>query len=524
MRNSAAPARSRVFISYRREDGAGHVLALLPALRARYGGKRVFKDTDDIPPGVNFREFIQHELASCSVFLAIIGREWLTLAEPRSHQRRLDDPDDFLRIEVATALENERIRVIPVLVEHATMPSEEDLPPNLAELAFRNAFELSDTRWDSDVERLIHAIDEALDSTLSNSERIRARLARRMRAVTHVVRSTSRHLMQPSRVRRFAAAGTIVLSTSATVLFYSPGFWPDPAGGIPSDSLALPEPTVAVPAPSAPPPANASADTPVTTPPASTDDALGKQLEQPRQSARDRLSRGQRSQALDSIAAGLALDPKDAGLLNLRDSMLAAAGHESETARTRARSAGADTQAAALFGQAVGLEEEAERNRHGSVVAAIRTYWRAAERFDHARTRAGELAKTSPPSSPPAPAPWAAPPTAVRNDRTRITDLIAQYERGYNDMNVAAIRAVYPAAPDYLQKEFDKYIKYGLTILCADGVKLDAGGTTATAKCRFYHVMQPKDLATKVPQGDDRQEFLFQKQDGQWIISRLRRW
>ena len=76
---------------------------------------------------------------------------WLTVQDPRLKRRRLDNPDDFLRLEVATALKSERIRVIPVLVERSLMPAPEDLPPDLADLAFRNALELSDTRWESDV-------------------------------------------------------------------------------------------------------------------------------------------------------------------------------------------------------------------------------------------------------------------------------------------------------------------------------------------------------------------------------------
>jgi hypothetical protein len=123
----------------------------------------------------------------------------------------------------------------------------------------------------------------------------------------------------------------------------------------------------------------------------------------------------------------------------------------------------------------------------------------------------------TPAAVPPAPAP-------VRDDRARIKEHISQYERGYDDMNVAAIRTVYPAAPDYLQKEFDKYKEYGLTIICPDDVKVSPDGMTATAKCTFYHVMQPKDLAAKNVESKARQEFVFQKRDGQWALGTLRRW
>src|SRR4029453_5721590 len=133
-------ASARIFISYRREDSSGHVLALLPALRREFGN-RIFKDTDNIPPGEDCVKFIKQELEACSVLLAIIGKDWLTAQDPRLKVRRLDNPDDFLRVEVATALRNDRIRVIPVLIERTTMPAAMDLPADIAGLAQRNALD-----------------------------------------------------------------------------------------------------------------------------------------------------------------------------------------------------------------------------------------------------------------------------------------------------------------------------------------------------------------------------------------------
>jgi len=164
-----ADARARIFISYRREDSAGHVLALLPELR-RHFGDRVFKDTDNIPPGEDFVRVIKRELDSCSVLIAVIGRDWLNVQDPRLKTRRLDNPDDFLRIELSTALRSERIRVIPVLIERSTMPSAADLPPDLAELAHRNALELSDGRWESDVQLLIQAIQRVIAPAVERTE------------------------------------------------------------------------------------------------------------------------------------------------------------------------------------------------------------------------------------------------------------------------------------------------------------------------------------------------------------------
>jgi len=162
------PARSRIFISYRRDDAAGHVLALIPPLRQRFGASRIFKDTDNIAPGQDFVNVIQRELETCAVLVAVIGRDWLTVQDPRLKCRRVDSPNDYLRLEVATALKNERVLVIPALVDRATMPAPDDLPPDLQSLARRNAVELSDQRWDSDVERLLQAIERACAQPSAN--------------------------------------------------------------------------------------------------------------------------------------------------------------------------------------------------------------------------------------------------------------------------------------------------------------------------------------------------------------------
>jgi hypothetical protein len=528
-----------VFISYRREDSAGHVLALLPALRAHYGAKRVFKDTDNIPAGADFREFIKHELASCSVLLAIIGRDWLTVEDARLKRRRLDNPEDVLRVEIAIALENERIRVIPVLVERATVPVAEDLPPDLRPLAYRNALELSDSRWDSDVDRLIHAIDESLTAadgdTVDDPRDILApsittaagsvSSSGSMPATTTATRPAWRRFGTSSRILRVAAAGTIVASTSVSLMYYGQ-VWRPGAFGASEEPSGTPPPAINAAPPTESASSNRPADTPDATRTPSPGDTLKAQLEQHRDSAHDLMRRGRRPQALDAVVAGLALDPSDADLLELRDTMLSAARRATGTAKSRARSARADTIVPELFGQALGLEEEADHNRSANTAAAIRSYWRAAERFEYAATRAA--AKPAAPAPPPAidkPAPsLPTGPVPQRDDRARIQDLITRYERGYDDMNVAAIRAVYAGVPDYLQREFDKYKEYGLTIICAEEVKLAPDGTTATRKCTFYHVMQPRDIATKIPETRARQEFVFQKRDGEWTIAALRRW
>ena len=155
-----APGRAaNIFINYRREDSAGYAGRLFDRLNQHFPG-RVFMDIDTIKPGVDFVDVIEQAVGSCEVLLVIIGHEWLSVTDA-SGQRRLDNPDDFVRLEVSGALKR-NVRVIPVLVQDAPMPRTDELPPDLARLARHNAIELSDTRWGYDVDRLIETIEEVL--------------------------------------------------------------------------------------------------------------------------------------------------------------------------------------------------------------------------------------------------------------------------------------------------------------------------------------------------------------------------
>lgn len=120
-------------------------------------------DVNAIQPGRDFRKAIDESIHKCSVLLAIVGQSWLE-SRDGSGQRRLDDENDFVRIEIASALERD-ITVIPVLVRGARMPRAEQLPKDLQELAFRNAVELTHVRWRSDVQVLIQALRPCLEST-----------------------------------------------------------------------------------------------------------------------------------------------------------------------------------------------------------------------------------------------------------------------------------------------------------------------------------------------------------------------
>jgi hypothetical protein len=151
----------KIFISYRRDDSAGYAGRLYDYLDAHFGPRKVFMDIDTIEPGDDFRKVVQNAVGTCDVVVVMIGRQWLTVADSQG-ARRLDDPQDWVRIEVAGALANPNVRVIPVLVHDASMPREKDLPEDLRELSYRNALELSDSRFQHDAKRLAEAIEQAI--------------------------------------------------------------------------------------------------------------------------------------------------------------------------------------------------------------------------------------------------------------------------------------------------------------------------------------------------------------------------
>ena len=153
-----------VFISYRREDSGGYAGRIYDRLAGVLGSDNVFFDVDSIAPGVDFIDTLSDRVGRCDALVALIGKQWLTIADAEK-RRRLDDPNDFVRIEIEAAL-NRGIRVIPVLVDGATLPNSQDLPPSLQNLPRRQGIEISLARFNSDVERLNQALAE-LEKELS---------------------------------------------------------------------------------------------------------------------------------------------------------------------------------------------------------------------------------------------------------------------------------------------------------------------------------------------------------------------
>ena len=128
-----APASSGgIFISYRRDDTPFAAGRLFDRLAGHFGRDRVFQDIDSIEPGDDFVEVITRAVGSCAVLLVLIGDRWLTAADEEG-QRRLDNPADFVRLEIEAAL-TRNVRVIPVLIDAARLPRTEELPASVAGL------------------------------------------------------------------------------------------------------------------------------------------------------------------------------------------------------------------------------------------------------------------------------------------------------------------------------------------------------------------------------------------------------
>jgi TIR domain len=150
---------SKVFISYRRDDAAGYAQAIYGRLERHLRRDQIFMDVDTIEPGVDFVTRIKQAVSESDVVIALIGKRWM--GELENAPPRIQDPHDFVHLEIATALSRD-IRVIPVLVDNASMPRPDGLPSALQPLVRRHALELSNTRFRFDLERVSQAVQKEL--------------------------------------------------------------------------------------------------------------------------------------------------------------------------------------------------------------------------------------------------------------------------------------------------------------------------------------------------------------------------
>jgi TIR domain len=155
----------KIFISYRRGDAAGHAGRLYDAMAAQFEGRNVFMDVD-MAPGVDFVDRITKAVGACHVLLVIMGPRWATILDEEGNLR-IAEREDFVRLEVETALQRPEVTVIPVLVAGAQVPEPDALPEGLRPLSRRHALELSDTRWHYDVQRLLDRLQQLLPGTVA---------------------------------------------------------------------------------------------------------------------------------------------------------------------------------------------------------------------------------------------------------------------------------------------------------------------------------------------------------------------
>lgn len=148
---------SRVFISYRREDSKWPARQIYEAFVRHLPNEQVFMDIDSIPLGADFVETLQSQVRQCEIVLALIGPGWAGYTDPKTGQRRLENPKDFVRIEICAAL-SRAIPVVPVLLDGARMPDVEQLPKDMRNLSRRQAEFIEYRTFDEDVDRLIRRL------------------------------------------------------------------------------------------------------------------------------------------------------------------------------------------------------------------------------------------------------------------------------------------------------------------------------------------------------------------------------
>lgn len=153
----------KIFISYRRIESATIVGRIYDRLVSCFGKEFVYKDVDDVPPGVDFRKHLIQSLLDSGVLLIVIGKDWLTVSD-QNGDPRLNDPHDYIRIEIETAIEN-RLKIVPVLVNDSVMPKPDQLPLSISDIAYIQAATIrEDPDFNTDVNRLISKTSEILSN------------------------------------------------------------------------------------------------------------------------------------------------------------------------------------------------------------------------------------------------------------------------------------------------------------------------------------------------------------------------
>ena len=208
-----------IFISYRRDDSEGEAGRLFDDLVRAFGNDAVFMDVAGIKPGVDFRAAIEEHVASCGVLLAMIGPSWASITGADG-KRRLEDPSDFVALEIASALRR-GVPVIPVLVHDAKMPTPGLLPESLKDFSYRNSVEISHARWNSDVQLLVEALKSYVKPSASTpSEPVHATVPVQLPAPHHPSESPAVSQKKPN-LPLMIGLGVIAAALIVAVVVYA---------------------------------------------------------------------------------------------------------------------------------------------------------------------------------------------------------------------------------------------------------------------------------------------------------------
>jgi glycerophosphoryl diester phosphodiesterase len=208
MAGSIPETAGRVFMSYRRDDTDFPASWLYERLTSHLGHDQVFKDVDSIELGDDFVQVINGAVGSCDVLLALIGDRWLTISD-KDGNRRLDDPKDFVRLEIEAALRR-RVRVIPILLGSAEMPTKEELPPSLFKLTRRQAMRLTPSRFEADIGRLLQVLDKTLlEEQAERAAKLEAQREAEAQAAHAAAEQEQARREADEQARRGAVAGPV---------------------------------------------------------------------------------------------------------------------------------------------------------------------------------------------------------------------------------------------------------------------------------------------------------------------------
>lgn len=153
--------KDKIFISHRHSDTQSDCHRIKSDLQKIFGKDQVFLDIENLEPGIRFAEAIERTLAQSKVVLVVIGPDWLDVTNEKG-EKRLFDPKDWVRREIAASLNSTGTRVIPVLVKNAAIPREEDLPDDLKALTQLQVAEITTKRWDYDLGELVKVLEKLI--------------------------------------------------------------------------------------------------------------------------------------------------------------------------------------------------------------------------------------------------------------------------------------------------------------------------------------------------------------------------